>query len=128
MNIIKDLSYYMKLSYDVVIKQIEDEDGGGFLITIPQLKGCMSDGETVAEAYENITEAKREWFSDMLGRNIPIPEPTDTSSETYSGRFVVRMPKSLHKTLAELSKAEGVSLNQYITTKLAFHTGVASAL
>ena len=80
MNIIKELSYYMKLSYDVLIKQIDDEDGGGFLITIPQLKGCMSDGETVAEAYENIIEAKREWFSDMLERNIPIPEPTETSS------------------------------------------------
>ena len=127
MNIIKELSYYMKLSYDVLIKQIDDEDGGGFL-TIPQLKGCMSDGETVAEAYENIIEAKREWFSDMLERNVPIPEPTETSSETYSGKFVVRMPKSLHKTLAELSKAEGVSLNQYVTTKLAFHSGVASAL
>ena len=128
MNVIKDLSYYMKLSYDIVIKQIEDEDGGGFLITIPQLKGCMSDGETVAEAYENITEAKREWFSDMLKRNIPIPEPAETSSETYSGRFVVRMPKSLHKTLAELSRAGGVSLSECFTSELAFQSGVASVL
>ena len=122
----KDLEYYMNLKYTTQITEIAAEDGGGYLIEIPLLKGCVSDGETVAEALENIKEAKAEWFTYMLENNLPIPEPADVSK--YSGKFVVRIPKTLHKTISEQSKLEGLSLNQYVANSLAYVAGQKQVL
>jgi hypothetical protein len=60
-----------------------------------------------------IEDAKKSWIEACLNsdNDAPIPEPT--SVETYSGQFKLRMPKSLHKWLAEKSKQEGISMNQY---------------
>ena len=122
----KKLDYYMNLKYTTQITEIAVEDGGGYLIEIPLLKGCVSDGETIAEALENIKEAKEEWFKYMLENNLPIPEPTDVSK--YSGKFVVRIPKTLHKTISEQSKLEGLSLNQYVANSLAYVAGQKQVL
>lgn len=81
----------------------------------------MSDGETLEEAYDNIEDAKKEWLMSMLERRMRIPEPMDR--EEFSGRFLVRLPKSLHKTLVQLSRKEGVSLNQYVANALAYRAG-----
>ena len=102
------------------ICEITKKEGGGIFISIPMLKGCMSDGECISEAYENIKAAQRESITSMLERNMPIPEPDDD----YSGKFVVRIPKSLHKLLVNQSKREGISLNQYVANSLALIAGM----
>lgn len=117
----KDLNYYMNLKYPTQITEIDHSDGGGYLVEIPLLKGCVSDGETIEEALENIKEAKAEWLAYMLENKLPIPEPIDVSK--YSGKFVVRIPKSLHKVISEQSKLEGLSLNQYVANSLAYVAG-----
>lgn len=117
----KTLEYYMELDYPVELSKIKPEEGGGFFVSVPLLSGCMSDGDTLEEAYSNIVEAKKEWFSSMIERKMEIPEPVE--KEEYSGKFMVRLPKSLHKTLVQLSKREGVSLNQYVTNSLAYTAG-----
>lgn len=122
----KDLKYYLELNYPSQITKIDDEDGGGFLIEVPMLKGCMSDGETVEEAYNNLEDAKKEWFSYMLENNLEIPEPTKVID--YSGKFMVRIPKTLHKIITEQSKREGLSLNQYVSTVLAYAAGQKNIL
>ena len=122
----KNLKYYMELRYPTQITEISIEDGGGYMIEIPLLKGCMSDGETILEALENIKEAKMEWFVYMLENNLPIPEPIDVNK--YSGKFVVRIPKSLHRTISEQSKLEGLSLNQYVANSLAYVAGQKQVL
>lgn len=124
-NFTEKLQHYMSLNYPSQITKIDEADGGGFLIEVPMLKGCMSDGETVEEAYNNLEEAKKEWFTYMLENNLAIPEPADTA---YSGKFVVRIPKSLHKIITEQSKREGLSLNQYVANVLAFAAGQRAAL
>lgn len=125
-NITEKLNYYMGLNYPSQITKIDDADGGGFLIEVPLLKGCMSDGETVEEAYNNLEEAKKEWFTYMLENNLEIPEPV--TANAYSGKFVVRIPKTLHKIITEQSKREGLSLNQYVANVLAFAAGQRAAL
>ena len=115
----KTLEYYMKLRYTTQITEIAAEDGG-YLVEIRSLKDYMSGGETVAEALENIREAKAEWFAYMLGNNLPISEPVD---DKYSGKFVIRIPKYLHKTISERSKIEVLSLNQYVENSLAYVDG-----
>ena len=122
---IKNLEYYLGLNYPSQITKINVEDGGGFFIEVPMLKGCMSDGETVEEAYNNLEEAKKEWFSYMLENHLEIPVPTDTK---YSGKFMVRIPKTLHKIITEQSKREGLSLNQYVSTVLAYAAGQKNIL
>ena len=122
----KNLKYYMDLRYPTQITEISIEDGGGYMIEIPLLKGCMSDGETIFEALENIKDAQIEWFTYMLENNLPIPEPLDLNK--YSGKFVVRIPKSLHRTISEQSKMEGLSLNQYVANSLAYVAGQKQVL
>lgn len=125
-NASKDLKYYLELNYPYQITKIDEIDGGGFLIEVPMLKGCMSDGESVEEAYNNLEEAKKEWLTYMLENNLPIPEPAVKT--TYSGKFMVRIPKTLHRIISEQSKREGLSLNQYVANILAYAAGERSAL
>jgi predicted RNase H-like HicB family nuclease len=63
------------LEYPVIISPLSEEDGGGFLATVPDLPGCMSDGETPAEAIENVQDAIEEWLdlARKLEREIPTP-------------------------------------------------------
>jgi antitoxin HicB len=63
------------LRYPVLVTPLAAEDGGGFLATVPDLPGCMSDGETPQEAITNVQDAIESWLeaaSDM-GRAIPHP-------------------------------------------------------
>jgi len=63
--------------YPVVIEPLSDEDGGGFLATVPDLPGCMSDGETREEAARNVADAISAWIAEAhrVGRTIPDPSP-----------------------------------------------------
>ena len=81
----------------------------------------MTEGETAEEAAELIQEAMALWIEVALedARAVPEPRPLDE----YSGKFVVRMTKSLHRDLVDASNREGVSLNQYVTTELARAVG-----
>lgn len=105
----KEIYDYMKLPYKMELTP--DTEEGGFVVSFPDLPGCLSVGDTVEEAYENAVDAKRTWIEAALEEKISIPEPS--TAEDYSGQFKLRMPKSLHKSLAEHSKQEGISMNQY---------------
>ncbi len=100
---------YMILPYKMEI--IPDTDEGGYVVSFPELPGCISVGDSLDEAIANAMDAKREWLLSCLddGATIPLPD----SIENYLGQFKLRIPKSLHKSLADHSKAEGISMNQY---------------
>jgi len=61
--------------YKIVIEPLSDADGGGFVATVPELPGCMSDGETRAEALANVKDAIATWIhaARKMGRTIPEP-------------------------------------------------------
>ena len=103
------LKKYMSMSYKMEI--IEDQDEGGFVISYPDLPGCITCGETIESAMQNAKDAKREWIRAALEEGIEIYEPD--SLENYSGQFKLRIPRSLHRSLAEHSQREGISMNQY---------------
>lgn len=105
----KTLNEYMSMSYKMEI--IEDQDEGGFVISYPDLPGCITCGETIENAMQNAKDAKREWIRAALEEGIEIYEPD--SLENYSGQFKLRIPRSLHRSLAEHSQREGISMNQY---------------
>ena len=66
-----------KPDYAVLIEPLSEQDGGGFLATVPDLPGCMSDGDTREAAARNIEDAIAEWLDEAkaLGRDIPQPKP-----------------------------------------------------
>jgi predicted RNase H-like HicB family nuclease len=105
----KDLGYYMELNYKIEIEK--DKEEGGYAISCPDLKGCFTCAETIEKGVEMIEDAKKSWFTACIEDGIQIPEPIKKNE--YSGQFKLRMPKSLHKKLAERSQQEGTSMNQY---------------
>jgi predicted RNase H-like HicB family nuclease len=107
------LEYYLNLPYTT---KLIPEEAGGYFAEIEELPGCMSQGETQKEALENIEDAKRMWLESMLKKNQVVPEPEITKE--YSGKFLLRVPVSLHRRIARLAKKEGVSLNQMALTLL----------
>jgi predicted RNase H-like HicB family nuclease len=112
----KDLDYYMNLPYTIHIRPIKDESGEYYHAQVLELDGCQSHGDTLQEASANILEAMEGWFSVKLEHGDPIPELIQ--NDDYSGKFVVRIPKSLHRRLVYEAEREGVSLNQYALYKL----------
>ena len=111
----KSIEEYMSLPYKMEIEP--DSDEGGFVVSFPELPGCISSGGDIQEAVSNAKDAQKAWFEAAIEDGISINEPLPV--EKYSGQFKLRLPKTLHKTLAEDSKKEGVSMNQYCVYLLA---------
>ena len=114
----KDLNYYLSLPYTI---ELIPESNDSWFAGIKELPGCMTVADTREEALSEIDQIKREWLEIALEEGIPIPEPE--SEENFSGRFNLRVSKSLHQKLVNCSKAEGVSLNTFCATVLAEGVG-----
>ncbi len=119
----KELEYYMTLEYRVNLCPLSDDDGGGWLAEIPELKGCVSDGDTPEEALHNIQDAKLSWIKTALKRGQKIPVPIIEEQDDFSGKFTLRLPRFLHKELTNAARKENISLNQYIVALLSFNFG-----
>lgn len=109
----KELEYYLSLRYPVTVHPDPD---GGFVGEIEELPGCMSQAETLDEIFQAIEEARHLWIKTAYNEGQDIPLPRDM--ERYTGKFLVRIPRGLHRDLARTAKREGVSLNQYVISLL----------
>lgn len=105
----KALDEYLTLPYRMEV--VEDHDEGGFVVSYPDLPGCITCGETVEKAVENALDAKKAWLEAAIEDGIEVPKPDGL--EEYSGQFKLRIPRSLHRLLSEHSQREGISMNQY---------------
>jgi antitoxin HicB len=106
-------------AYPHIVEPLTEEDGGGYLVTFPDLPGCMSDGESEAEAVANARDAFSVWMSARAHMGKPIPKPTRHGEAAEPVRLMQRLPRSLHARLAARAKAEGTSLNTLVTMLLA---------
>lgn len=120
----KTLNDYFTMNYRMEI--VEDKDEGGVVVSFPELPGCITCGETVESAVANALDAKKAWLEAAMEEGIEIHEPD--SLEDYSGQFKLRIPRSLHRSLAEHSKKEGISMNQYCVYLLSRNDAVYSKL
>ncbi len=118
----RDLEGTMNLNYEISLHRDEE---GTYFATVQELPGCMADGETPNDAVENLREAMKSWMASRIQAGLEIPEPRDTAG--YSGKVLLRMPRSLHKKLSQRAAAEGVSLNQYVVSALSEACGTAAA-
>ncbi|MCR4716525.1 MAG: type II toxin-antitoxin system HicB family antitoxin [Lachnospiraceae bacterium] len=69
----KTIDDYIHLSYKLEV--IGDPDEGGYVVSYPDLPGCISSGETIEEAVNNIHDAKKAWIEAALEDGVNIPEP-----------------------------------------------------
>ncbi len=114
MNDDQRLDYYNKLPYRLEI--IPDTEEGGYAARYPQLKGCITCGDTLEEVLRNARDAKTAWLETAIRYGDHIPMPEDDSR--FSGQFRLRLPRSLHRELSEQARHEGVSMNQYCLSVL----------
>ncbi len=110
--------------YPMEIRPLTPDEGGGFLVTFPDLPGCMADGETPEEAIADARGAFACWMAAHIedGRQIPDPGGSDAAPV----RFVQRLPRSLHAALKAVAQRDGVSMNTMATVFIA--EGIGSRL
>ncbi len=107
------------LAYPFTVRPLSADEGGGWLVEFPDLPGCMADGETPEAALHEAEDALRSWLETARAHGDPIPAPSTADLAGYSGKWVLRTPRTLHKRLAERAKVEGVSLNMLAVSLLA---------
>src|SRR5688572_27125976 len=105
----KPLDYYLGLDYS--FHAVADEEGG-WTIIFPDLPGCLTMVDTLDELPFMVEDVRRLWIETEYedGADIPLP----SYPEEYSGKFNLRLPRSLHHRLADSAERDGVSLNQYV--------------
>lgn len=105
------------LRYPVSLHQLSEEEGGGWLATIPLLgqAAFTADGETAAEALEELETLRRKLYEEVIASGQPIPLPHDTNDEKLlpSGKWLLRTSPRFHAELQEAATASGLSFNAY---------------
>lgn len=119
----KSIEHYLSLNYPI---SIHKDDEGDFIAEVQELSGCVADGATPNEAFENIREAMRSWIGSRLEAGLEVPEPR--TEQEFSGKVLLRMPRSLHRRLSQRARVENSSLNQYIVSLLAERCGTTQAV
>ena len=104
--------------YQFTVRPLSTEEGGGYLVEYPDIPGCMSDGETIAEAIANGREALRDCLEVFResGR-----KPAKPSIEAAQWRQ--RLPRTLYSKLTIQAHREGVSINSFVTAIIAEAVG-----
>lgn len=100
------------IEYPFEVRPLSKDEGSGYSIVFPDLPGCRSDGATPEEAIENGRDALKSWLAVADEFDDHVPKPFSTAS----GRFVQRVPRSLHAQLVAQAEAEGVSLNTLVVS------------
>ena len=100
------------IEYPFEVRPLSKEEGGGYSITFPDLPGCRSDGASPEAAMENGRDALASWLAVAKEFGDKAPKPFSSAS----GRFVQRVPRSLHAQLVAQAETEGVSLNTLVVS------------
>jgi antitoxin HicB len=108
---------YLEMPYHVSVVRNDETKGSAWAASVEELPDCTASGTTPEEAVERVRGLMTSWIAEALASERAIPEPR--ADRTPSGRLLVRMPRTLHAELAREADAEGISLNQLITTALA---------
>lgn len=102
--------------YPFEVRPLSAEEGGGYLVSYPDFAECISDGATVEEVLANGHEALKATVATLKEKGFAVPEPNGGS--VASGKFVARVPKTVHARLTTRARAEGVSLNTLVVSLL----------
>ncbi len=114
-----EVEKYLNRPYARVL--IPDSESGTYSAEILEFQGCVSEGSSAEEALANLEEAARAWVETCLETGKTVPNP---AAETESsGKFALRLPRSLHEMATRLAAREGTSLNQFFVAAIAEKVG-----
>ena len=91
--------------YVIVVVPLSEDDGGGFAGFVPDLQGCMSDGETREEALRNTQQAMAEWIAFKKEQGQPLPEPGVSIKRSSDQRK--SLLRALKAMMAYIDEADG---------------------
>ncbi|MBK7393813.1 MAG: type II toxin-antitoxin system HicB family antitoxin [Chloracidobacterium sp.] len=120
-NLTLQVKNYLNAPYTRIVVPHE---AGGFVAEMLEFEGCYADGTTAAQALRNLERNAADWIEDRLESKLFIPEPTGGSAMSMSGRFALRLPRTLHYKAARYAELEGISLNTFIVNSLAGSVGM----
>src|SRR5262245_15957034 len=105
----KEVERYMAVPYPF---NVHADPEGGFVVVFPDLPRPATHVRDLTEVGPAAEEIKALWIETELEEGRDIPEPSHP--EEYSGRFNLRLPRSLHRALSEAAALQSVSLNTYV--------------
>ncbi len=94
----KSLDYYMNLDYEIIVKKVKLEDGGGWFAYYKDFKGVMGDGESADEALKSTQAAFKAFVMVALENKDSIIQPNEAEK---SLRINISMPERLVKKIDE---------------------------
>jgi antitoxin HicB len=121
----RKIEEYLTRPYHIEVIHDDSGQAPAWFARVIEFPGCMTQAKSAEELLPMIQDAMYSWIEIGLEDGYPIPEPFE--DESYSGKFVIRVPRSLHRQLAEAAERDNVSLNAYVTTALAKAIGAADA-
>jgi antitoxin HicB len=114
----KSIDELVRLPWSIELKPSPE---GRFFARVVELPGCMTEGDTAAEALEALEETRNAWLKTALDQGVAIPIPV--ADTEYSGKIFVRTSPVLHRLVSEVAAREGVSMSQWVSEVLARATG-----
>jgi antitoxin HicB len=100
--------------YQFTVRPLTKDEGGGYLVEYPDIPGCMSDGETIAEAIVNGREALRDCIDVFRKSDRRLLKPS-----VEAAQWRQRLPRTLYSKLTKQAEIEGVSINSLVTAIIA---------
>jgi len=95
-------------AYAHVVAPLSEEDGGGYMITFPDLPGCMSDGDTLDEVLSNGRDAFTSWgaaLGGLVGAAVGAEKPEEKKEGKFSD-LVLDAIRSGHVVLVAQTRTE----------------------
>lgn len=106
-------------------RRLVPDESGGFVASIHEFPGCIAEGDTPDEALISLEKAASAWLESAMDTGYHVRDPV--SFYGYSGKIALRVPRGLHKQVAELSELEECSVNQLLVTAIAEYVGGSRA-
>lgn len=111
--------------YSISIRRSEFEGETCFEARVKELPDLAEYGDTFEEAFALAVDAIETTLAVLTEKGRAIPPPCQSPTD-YSGRITLRLPRNLHRALAEMAEEEGVSLNQHLVNVLSHYSGFAA--
>lgn len=108
------------------MRRLVPDGEGGYSASIQEFPGCYAEGDTADEALQLLEDAAASWVAVQLANGNAIREPIDLFGA--SGKIALRIPRGLHKQVAEMAELEACSVNQFLTAAISDYVGKIDVL
>jgi predicted RNase H-like HicB family nuclease len=98
-----------------------DAESGTYTAQVLEFPGCVAQGDTPEEAYENLEKSAAGWIEAARDLGQEIPEPF--MNQGFGGKIALRLPRSIHRRAALMAEQDNTSLNQFLLSAISERVG-----